>query len=35
MEERYLIMQTAIDLFNAEKPTSTFSRWLENNKLVK
>lgn len=35
MEERYLVMQTAVDMYTAEDTSVPFDEWLDTNKLVK
>lgn len=35
MEERYLVLQTAVDMYTTENTSIPFSEWLDSNKLVK
>lgn len=35
MEERYLVLQTAVDIYTAENTSMSFDEWLDANKLVK
>lgn len=35
MEERYLVLQTAVDMYTAEDTSIPFNEWLDANKLVK